>query len=92
MANIAKLGEDYRGNSVRVPPGNISRPISDKNQRNSAILRLVNGKEYTYAQIAHKLCISISTSNNVVWTVKKNSLIRGDGDLNSKSSITSLLR
>ena len=82
MANIGESSEDWRENSIRVPVENMVRPIKDIYQRNLAILRLVNGKEHAYEQIAHKLCISISTVNNVVFAVKKGNVIPG----NHKSS------
>ena len=51
------------------------RVIKDKCQHNLAILRSVNGKEYTYAKIAHKLGITLDIVKNVVRTLIKDSLI-----------------
>ena len=61
MANIGESSEDWRENSIRVPVGNVVRPIKDIYQRNLAILRLRNDIKQSYKDIAHKLCINIST-------------------------------
>ena len=78
MANIGESSEDWRGNSIRVPEGNVLRPIKDIYQRNLAILRLRNEKKQSYKDIAHKLCINISTVKNVIFHAKNDKEIPGN--------------
>ena len=78
MANIGELCEDWRGNEARVPLGNTVRRSEDRYQRNLAMLRLANGKEHTYAEIAHKLGITLDIVKNVVRAVKQDKVIPGE--------------
>ena len=57
---------------------NVVRPIKDIYQRNLAILRFINEIKQSYKDIAHKLCINISTVKSVIFHAKNGREIPGN--------------